>query len=235
MHALPQARRRQADGVSRCRRIQRAGRAGIGQVLGHADRPHARAAAAVGDAEGFVQIQVADIRADSRRAGEADLRVHVRAIHVDLPAVIVDDAADLADGFFEHAVRGRIGDHRGRRGCRHVPRLWRAGRPCRCCRARSHCTATTSMPGDDALAGLVPWAVMGMRQTLRWCLRGFVIAADGEQAGVFALRAGVGLQRDRGEAGDFREPVFQCARTARRSLAPDLSARRDACRRSPAR
>ena len=38
---------------------------------------------------------------------------------------------------------------------------------------------------------------------------GMMIAADGEQAGVFALRAGVRLQRNGGEAGDFREPVFQ--------------------------
>ena len=37
----------------------------------------------------------------------------------------------------------------------------------------------------------------------------FVIGADDEQAGVFALRAGVGLERNAGEAGDFREPVFE--------------------------
>ena len=39
-----------------------------------------------------------------------------------------------------------------------------------------------------------------------------VVAADGEQAGVFALRAGIRLQRDGGEAGDFRQPVFQQAK-----------------------
>jgi hypothetical protein len=37
----------------------------------------------------------------------------------------------------------------------------------------------------------------------------FVIGADGEQPGVLALRSGVGLERDRGQAGDFREPFFQ--------------------------
>ena len=42
---------------------------------------------------------------------EADLRVHVRAVHIDLPAVGVDDFADFPDGFLEHAVRGRIRDH----------------------------------------------------------------------------------------------------------------------------
>ena len=34
-----------------------------------ADRPHARAAAAMRDAEGLVQIEMADVGADSRRAG----------------------------------------------------------------------------------------------------------------------------------------------------------------------
>ena len=36
---------------------------------------------------------------------KADLRVHVRAVHVNLSAVRVDDFANLADGFLEHAVR----------------------------------------------------------------------------------------------------------------------------------
>ena len=36
-----------------------------------------------------------------------------------------------------------------------------------------------------------------------------VVPADGEQAGVFALRTGVRLQRDGGEAGDLRQPAFQ--------------------------
>ncbi len=38
---------------------------------------------------------------------------------------------------------------------------------------------------------------------------GFVVGADGEEAGVFALAAGVGLERDRGETGDFGEPGFE--------------------------
>ena len=67
------------------------------QVRGHADRSHARAAAAVRDRERLVQVQVADVGADRRRARQPDLRVHVRAVHVDLAAVLVDDGADLAD------------------------------------------------------------------------------------------------------------------------------------------
>ena len=66
------------------------------EVLRDADRAHARAAAAVRDAERLVQVQVADVGADVARAREADHRVHVRAVDVDLAAVLVHDRADLA-------------------------------------------------------------------------------------------------------------------------------------------
>ena len=36
---------------------------------------------------------------------KTDLRVHVRAIHVNLAAMRVNDLADLADGCLENAVR----------------------------------------------------------------------------------------------------------------------------------
>ncbi len=77
----------------------------------HADRPHARAATTVGDAEGLVQVQVRDVRADVRRSRQADLGVEVGAVHVDLAAVAVDHFADLAYPLFVHAVGRRIGDH----------------------------------------------------------------------------------------------------------------------------
>ena len=47
--------------------------------------------------ERLVQVQVADVGADRRRARQPDLRVHVRAVHVDLAAVLVDDRADVLD------------------------------------------------------------------------------------------------------------------------------------------
>ena len=65
-------------------------------MLRHADRAHARAAAAVRDAERLVQVQMADVGADVARAARPTMRVHVRAVHVDLAAVLVDDLADLA-------------------------------------------------------------------------------------------------------------------------------------------
>ena len=51
------------------------------------------------------------------------------------------------------------------------------------------------MPAMTALAGLVPWAEVGIRQMLRCGVAaGAVVGADDEQTGVFALGAGVGLQ-----------------------------------------
>ena len=83
------------------------------QLRSNADGPHAGPAAAVGDAEGFVQVEVADIGADVAGPAQADLGVHVRAVHVNLPAVAVDDVADVFDAGFEHAVRAGVGDHDG--------------------------------------------------------------------------------------------------------------------------
>lgn len=54
------------------------------QVGLHADGAHAGAAAAVGDAERLVQVQVAHVGADDAGGGEPHLRVHVGSVHVHL-------------------------------------------------------------------------------------------------------------------------------------------------------
>ena len=78
------------------RRHDRMARQERREVLRHADRSHARTAAAVRNAERLVQVQVADVGADVARPAQADHRVHVRAVHVHLAAVLVHDRADLA-------------------------------------------------------------------------------------------------------------------------------------------
>ena len=72
-------------------RDQRVARQVRREVRRHGNRPHARPAAAVRDGERLVQVQVADVGADRRRTRQADLRVHVGAVHVHLPAVLVHD------------------------------------------------------------------------------------------------------------------------------------------------
>ena len=75
------------------------------EVRGDADRPHAGAAAAVRNTERLVKVEVADVGADVAGRGEADLRVHIGAVHVNLSAVRVDGGADVLDRGLEHAVR----------------------------------------------------------------------------------------------------------------------------------
>ena len=74
------------------------------EVRAHGDRADARSAAAVRDAERLVQIQMADVGADHAGRSEADLSVHVRSIHVNLSAVLVDDGTDVFDPGLEHAM-----------------------------------------------------------------------------------------------------------------------------------
>ena len=73
------------------------------------DRAHARPAAAVRNAEGLVQVEMADVGADVPRAAQADLRVHVRAVHVDLPAMLVNDRGRCPPPLLRrrHALTGR--------------------------------------------------------------------------------------------------------------------------------
>ena len=66
------------------------------QLFRHRNGTDARTAATVRNAEGFVQIEVADVGADVARRSEPDLRVHIGAIHVDLAARIMDELANFA-------------------------------------------------------------------------------------------------------------------------------------------
>ena len=61
-----------------------------------ADRAHAGAAAAMRNAEGFVQVEMADIGAVIAGPRQPDLRVEIGAVQIDLPAMGMNDVADLA-------------------------------------------------------------------------------------------------------------------------------------------
>ena len=87
-----------------------------------------------------------------------------------------------------------------------------------------------------ALAGLVPWAEEGIRQTSRGMVAAAVVpGADGEQAGIFALAAGVGLERDGVEAGDLLQPGLEVAEQGLVAGGLVRRARRGAGRRTRAR
>jgi len=64
-----------------------------------------------GDAEGFVQVEGGRHPRRCRRGGTGRPAHHVRAVHVHLPAVGVDDFADLLHVLLEHAMRGGVSEH----------------------------------------------------------------------------------------------------------------------------
>ena len=84
------------------------------QVLGHGNRPHPRAAPAVGNAKGLVQVQVAHVNADFPRPAQSHQGIHIGTVHIDLTARLVDDRANFANGLFKHPVGRGVRHHQGR-------------------------------------------------------------------------------------------------------------------------
>mmetsp|Transcript_33392 Transcript_33392/g.78103 ORF Transcript_33392/g.78103 Transcript_33392/m.78103 type:complete len:520 (-) Transcript_33392:742-2301(-) len=175
------------------------------EVRGHANRADARPAAAVRDAEGLVQVEVADVGAEVAGAAQADLRVHVGAVHVDLPAAGVDRVADLDDGLLEDAVGRRVRHHERRQLGRVLGRLgFEVGdvdvavgvaadrHDAHPAHRRARGVGAVRRDGDEADVAL------------RLALRSLV-GTDGAEAGVLAGGARVGLQRHAREAGDLAE------------------------------
>ena len=133
-----------------------------------------------------------------------DLRVHVRAVHVDLAAVLVDDGADLADAppRTRRASRGTSPSAPPAHRDAALP-------PSPADRRRSmlplpsQATTTTRNPAIAALAGLRAVRGDGISTMSRPASpRLAMIGADGHQAGKLSLRAGVRLQRHRGKPRD---------------------------------
>ena len=75
-------------------------------MLRDTDWADAWAAATMWDAEGFVQVQMADVGTDVARPAKTDLRVHIRAVHVNLTAVTVHDEAERDGGDVSDLLAG---------------------------------------------------------------------------------------------------------------------------------
>ena len=107
----PRSSRHGADGLGASNGHHRMAGEERGKVVLDSDGSHAWTAASVGNAEGLVQVQVADICTIVARAAEADLSVHIGAIEVHLASVLVNEGAGLLDALIEKAEGGRVGDH----------------------------------------------------------------------------------------------------------------------------
>ncbi len=82
-----------------------------GQVGADRHRADAGTAAAVGDAERLVEVEVAHVGAEATGLRHADEGVEVGAVDVHLAAVVVDDVAQLGDAGLVHAVGRGVGHH----------------------------------------------------------------------------------------------------------------------------
>ncbi|CAI8728808.1 putative metal-dependent RNase [Pseudomonas sp. IT-P218] len=180
-----------------------------GQVRLDADRADARAATAVRNAEGLVQVQVRHVAAELARGAQADHGVHVGAVDVHLAAVVVDDAADFADAFLEHAVGRRVGDHQRGEVFAVLDGLGAQV-------FDVDVAAGVAGGDDDTHAGHLRGGRVGavgrgrdQADVAAVFATALVVGADGQQAGVFTLGTGVRLQRDRVVAGGGAEHRFQ--------------------------
>ena len=178
-------------------------------MLFHAYGSHARPAAAVGDREGLVQVDVHHVRAQFGRPGDARQGVHVGAVQVHLAAVFVHQFADVDNPGFIHPVSGRVGDHQGGQA---------RGMPFRLGAQVVQVDVAVVVAGDHhhihaghdraRRVGAVGRGRYQAHVTLALALL-LLVLADHQQPGVLPLGTGIGLQREGGETGEVAQHVFQ--------------------------
>src|SRR6476469_3734468 len=69
------------------------------------------AAATMRDAEGLVQVEMADVCTEAARLRQTEQRIEVGAIHINLAARRMHQLTQLDDSFFEDPVGRWIGHH----------------------------------------------------------------------------------------------------------------------------
>ncbi len=178
-------------------------------MLRDRDRPDTGATAAVRDAERLVQVEVRDVATELARCGVPEQRVEVGAVDVDLAAVAVHDLAQLGDAVLVDAVRRRVRHHdRGE-----VVRMRIA---LRLQVLEVDLALIGRLHDDDAHAGHDRRSSVGAVRRRRdqahvavVVAAAQVVRANRQQPGELALRAGVGLDRHGGIAGDLGEPRLE--------------------------
>ena len=84
-----------------------------GQMSCHGNRAHSRATTAMGDAEGLVQVEMADIGAKAPWLAHPYLGIEVGAVEIHLTAMAMDQGTDVANALLKHPMGGGVGNHQG--------------------------------------------------------------------------------------------------------------------------
>ena len=149
------------------------------------------------DAEGLVQVQVADIPADIARTRQTDHRVHIRPVDIDLPTVIMGDLGHLGHGFLEYAVGRGIGDHATGKVLAVLLRL--GAEVIQINVTIGRCLDDDHLPADHIGAGGVgAMGRHGDQADVAMPLPvGTVIGRNRQKAGIFPLRARIRLHGNR--------------------------------------
>ena len=162
----------------------------------------------MGDAEGLVQVEMADISPIEAGLTEPHLGVEVGAVEIHLASVVVDQIADLAQIGLKHPMGGWVGDHQGRQltgmgldlgGQVHlINGVVLAG-------DRHHLHARHHRTGRVG--------AMGAHRYQTHLAVTFAAAAmpgpDGQQPGVFPLGTGIRLERHACKTGDRCQPALE--------------------------
>ena len=181
------------------------------EMRGNADWPHTRPAATMRNAEGFVQVQMADISANAARAGEPHLRIHIRAIHIDLPTLGVHQRADFLDLGFKNAVGAGIGHHqRGKLGAVLIELRLQVINIHIAIAVAAHHHHLHARHHGRGRVGAMRGRWDQTNRAVRIAARKMP-GANGKKPRIFALAAGIGLQGHSRKASDARQPGFQPA------------------------
>ena len=152
---------------------------------------------------------MAYVGSDMAGAGDADLCVHIGAVHIYKAAVAVDYIDNLPYLLFKDAVGRRIGNHQPRQvlagGCGHLLQGIDLGVAVL---VKIDCLYVETSHCGRCRVGAVRRRRYQhhLALSLAFCLE---IVADGDKAGVFARGAAVGLKAAGVKAGDHSQVVLQ--------------------------
>ena len=152
---------------------------------------------------------MADVSTDISGIGEADLCVHIRTVHIDLTAGIVNSIYDITDARLEDTVSRGVGDH-------HTAQLRAVLLGLLYQVVNVDITLRVARNGHDlhtghcCRCGVGAVSRCGDKHNITIALTTrLVVGTDNHQAGVLASCTRVGLQRAGCEACDLRQVALE--------------------------